>query len=106
LITIQIDGQEHQVLVDSGASLSILKQGVSSAEIFPTSQAAKGVTGNLLEIRGVQNIEFSIDKKKFCYDFVIAPLDVDYSGILGVDILRYMEARMDLKSNELVIGIL
>jgi hypothetical protein len=35
---------------------------------------------------------------------VIAPLDVEYSRILGVDILRYMEARMDLRSSELVVG--
>jgi hypothetical protein len=35
---------------------------------------------------------------------VIAPLDVEYSGILGVDILKYMEARVDLKTNELVVG--
>jgi hypothetical protein len=63
LLTIQIEGQEHQVLVDSGASLSILKNGVSSAEIFPTSQVAKGVTGNLLEITGTQNVEFSVVKR-------------------------------------------
>jgi hypothetical protein len=90
--------------VDSGASLSILKAGVSTTEIFPTAQAAKGVTGNLLEIIGAQKVEFTLGKKKFCYEFVVAPLDVEYSGILGVDILRHMEARVDLKTSELVVG--
>jgi hypothetical protein len=56
-------GYEHQVLVDSGASLSILKNGVSNAKIFPTSQSTKGVTANLLEILGVQSIEFFARKK-------------------------------------------
>jgi hypothetical protein len=81
LLTIEIEGQLHHVLVDSGASLSILKEGISNTEIFPTEQAAKGVTGNLLEILGMQNVEFKLGKKKFCFEFVIAPLDVEYSGI-------------------------
>jgi hypothetical protein len=104
LLAIEIEGQLHHVLVDSGASLSILKEGISNTEIFPTEQAAKGVTGNLLEILGIQNAEFKLGKTKFCFEFVTAPLDVEYSGVLGVDILKYMEARVDLRTNELVVG--
>jgi len=50
LLTIQIEGQEHHVIIDSEASLYVLKSGVSQSEIFLTSQAAKGVAGNFLEI--------------------------------------------------------
>jgi hypothetical protein len=58
LLTIQIEGQEHHVLVDSGAILSISKVGESEADILPSDQAARGVTGNSLEILGIQGVEF------------------------------------------------
>jgi hypothetical protein len=45
-----------------------------------------------------------LGKKKFCFEFVIAPLDVEYIGILGVDVLKYMKARVDLRTNGLVVG--
>jgi hypothetical protein len=89
----------------NGASLSILTAGESHADIFPTAQAAKEVvSGYLYEILGTQNVEFTLRKNKFCYEFVVAPLDVEESGILGVDILRYMEAKVDLWTSELVVG--
>jgi hypothetical protein len=50
LLTILVEGRDHNVLIDSGASLSIFKPGVSSVEIVPTNQVARGVTGNLLGI--------------------------------------------------------
>ena len=34
----------------------------------------------------------------------MTPLDVEYSGVLGLDILRQMEAKVDLCSSGLIIG--
>jgi hypothetical protein len=89
LLTIRVEGRDHKVLIDSGASLSIFKPGVSSAEIVPTNQVARGVTGNLLEIIGSQKVVFTLGTKAFDCEFMVAPLDVEYSGIFGTDVLRH-----------------
>lgn len=50
LLEIEIEGNIHQVLVDSGTSLSVIKERVSTAEIEPTQTAARGTTGNKLRV--------------------------------------------------------
>ena len=104
LLETEIEGKLHLVLVDSGASLSVMRPKVSNAELHPTQTAAKGITGNKLKITGNQVITFRVGSKTFEHEFLIAPLEVEYSGILGVDILKRMEARVDLRTNTLVLG--
>ena len=94
LLEIEIEGKSHLVLVDSGTSLSVMKPGISSSELQPTQTAAKGITGNKLKTTGTQIITFWVGNKTFKHEFLIAPLDVVCSGILGVDILKRMEARV------------
>ena len=45
LLEIEVEGKCHLVLVDSGASLSVMKPGISSSELQPTETAARGITG-------------------------------------------------------------
>jgi hypothetical protein len=40
------------VLVDSEASVSVMKPGIDASEIRATQTAAKGITGNKLKIMG------------------------------------------------------
>jgi hypothetical protein len=104
LLEIEIEGLRHLVLVDSGASLSVMKPGIGSSELRPTQTAVKGVTGNKLKTAGTQIITFRVGSSTYTHEFLIAPLDVDYSGILGVDILERMEATVDLRTSTLVLG--
>jgi len=104
LLEISIEGKRHFVLVDSGASLSVLKPGISSSKLVPTQTAAKGITGKKLRIIGTQIITFCVGSKTFEHEFLIAPLEVDYSGVLGVDVLKRMEAKVDLRTSTLVLG--
>jgi hypothetical protein len=41
-------------------------------------------------------ITFNVGKIMFTHEFLIAPLDAEYSGVLGVDVIRRMEASVDL----------
>jgi len=81
-----------------------MKPGISSSELQHTQTAAKGITGNKLKTTGTQFITFRVGSKTFSHEFLIAPLDVEYSGILGVDILKRMEAKVDLRTSTLVLG--
>ena len=103
LLEILIEGKRHFVLVDSGASLSVIKPGISSSELLPTQTAAKGITGNKLRITRTQIITFCVGSKTFEHEFLTAPLEVDYSGVLGVDVLKRMEAKVDLLTSTLVL---
>jgi len=103
LLEIEVEGKCHLVLVDSGASLSVMKPGISSSELQPTQTAAKGINGNKLKTTGTQFITFRVGSKTFKHEFLIAPLDVEYSGILGVNILKRIEAKVDLRPSTLVL---
>ena len=104
LLEISIHGKRHFVLVDSGASLSVIKPGISSSELLPTQTTAKGITGKKLRITGTQIITFCVGSKTLEHEFLIAPLDVEYSGVLGVDVLKRMDAKVDLRTSALVLG--
>jgi hypothetical protein len=104
LLEIEIEGKGDFVLVDSGANLSVMKPGIGSSELLPTQTAAKGITGKKLRITGNQIITFCVGSKTFEHEFLIAPLEVDYGGILGVDILKRMEVRVNWRASTLVLG--
>jgi hypothetical protein len=56
LLEVQVEGEPHQFLIDSGASLNLVKPGVSQAVIKPTDLAARGITGAKLKTLGTQEI--------------------------------------------------
>jgi hypothetical protein len=61
-----------------------------------------GITGDELDIRGVQNVEFSLNNRKFGHQFYVCSLPTEAQGILGTDFLRRMKASLDLQGQELV----
>jgi hypothetical protein len=81
-----------------------MKPEISSSKLQPTQTAAKGITGNKLKTTGTQFITFRAGSNTFNHKFLIAPLDVEYSGILGIHILKRMEAKVDLRTSTLVLG--
>jgi hypothetical protein len=104
LLEVEIEGISHQLLVDSGASLSVMKQGIDTLEIRTTQTAARGITGTKLKILGTLQIAFRVGKRMFTHEFLIALPDTEYSGVLGVDVLRQMVSCIDLRTNTLVLG--
>jgi hypothetical protein len=104
LLEIEIEGESHQFSIDSGASMSLVKPGVSQAEVKPTDLAARGVTGTKLKSIGTQDIEFRLGNRVYTHEFLVTSLDVEYSGVFGLDILRQMETKVDLCSSGLIIG--
>jgi len=53
---------------------------------------------------GTQDIEFRLGNRVYTHEFLVTSLDVEYSGVFGLDILRQMEAKVDLCSSGLIIG--
>jgi hypothetical protein len=59
------------------------------------------VTGNELEIVGVQGIEFWCNNKKYCNPFCVCSLPTDADGIIGMDFLAAVNAKLDLERQQL-----
>jgi len=104
LLEVQVEGEPHQFLIDSGASLNLVKPGVSRTVIKLTDLAARGITGTKLKSLGPQEIGIELGRHVYVHECLVTPLDVEYSGVLGLDILRQMEAKVDLCSGGLIIG--
>jgi hypothetical protein len=77
LLEVEVEGELHRFLIDSGASLSLVKPGVSQAEVRPTDLAARGITGTRLKSLGTQEIEFRLGSRVYTHEFLVTSLDVE-----------------------------
>ena len=68
LLEVQVEGIIHQFLIDSGASVSLIKPGVSQAEIAPTDLAARGITGAKLKSLGTQEVEIQLGNRTYTHE--------------------------------------
>jgi hypothetical protein len=92
-LVVGISESRHFVLIDTGASVSVIKPGIAAAEIWTTQTEARGITGGKLKVMGSQLVSLNVGNRDFTHEFLVSPLDAEYSGILGVDILRHMGTR-------------
>jgi hypothetical protein len=63
----------------------------------------RGIMRNSLKAVGTQDIMFRVGKKTYRHEFLIDPLDVDYSGILSLNVLRRVEAKVGIRTSILVL---
>ena len=87
-------GIPRAFIVDTGSSISLIQPGVCSKEVRPTNLSPFGVTGNELQIMGVQEVEFYLNGKKFRHQFCVCALPTKADGIVGMDFLS--ERNVDL----------
>jgi hypothetical protein len=94
-----VSGFHRAFIVDTGSSISLVQPGVCSSEVRPTNLFPFGVTGNELEIMGVQEVEFYLNDRKFCHQFCVCSLPTNANGIIRMDFLS--ERSADLNFGEL-----
>lgn len=91
-------------IVDTGATISIIKKGISQRNIYNSNVTAKSVTGDQLRIYGKQNVFVTIEgKRSFSHEFLVANLEMTCDGILGMDFLKRIGAKLDLTTGKLFI---
>ncbi|KAG8309388.1 hypothetical protein J6590_087271 [Homalodisca vitripennis] len=85
-----IENRKVPLLVDTGAVLSLLKEGVSSQPLFPEYDKVtiRGVTESPLEILGILKMAINSSENRNTV-----------WGILGLDILRQLGAIINLRKN-------
>ena len=94
--------QDYTVfIIDTVSSISIIQPGVCYSEVRPTILSPFGVTGNELEIKGVQEVEFYLNNRKFSHQFCVCSLPPDADGFVGMHFLSGKEADLNFRKLEL-----
>jgi len=94
-------GLHRAYTVDTGSSISLIQPGVCSNEVRPTNVSPFGVTGNELQIMGVQEIEFHLNGEKFRHPYCVCALPNMADGIVGMDFLSERNADLNLGDQKL-----
>ena len=91
-------------MIDTGASISLVKPGVSSSPVNVCRIAAKSVTGQFLKIQGAQQVHFHRGINfRVDHECLVCSIDIAYDGILGLDFLRKVSASLNMATNTLTV---
>jgi hypothetical protein len=107
LLTVEIGRGRFEFVVDTGATVLLIKPTVSKAQVRKSQVQARGVSGTSLEILGVQDVKFTIGfptgSMTFIQSFMVCPLEICSAGILDLDFLQRVGAEISLSDNSLTI---
>ena len=95
-VTVDIEGAQRDLILDTGSNISILQPGVSQSDVRCTSIKPYGVTGETLEIRGQQAVSFRLDGHEFKHPFYVCPLPTNADGLIGLDFMEKTGANLDI----------
>jgi hypothetical protein len=97
-VTVQIQGVERILIIDSGSSCILLQPGVEAVPVESTTFVPFGVTGDSLNIAGAQQVSFQMGNVTFNHSFLICKLPTSAADINGLNFLTPQQARLDLGS--------
>ena len=60
-LSLEIEGEQRSLIIDTGSSISIPQPGVSRSEVTTTVINPCGVTGQVLDVKGRQSLSFVLD---------------------------------------------
>ena len=103
-IQVTMSNGHKSLIVDTGSNVSLIKPGVSNNKVEVVSIVPFAVTGHELEVQGVQKIEFYCNNQKYWHRFYVCSLPTDADGIIGMDFLAMVNAKLDLKTQELIMS--
>jgi hypothetical protein len=106
-LTVEIGRGKFEFVIDTGATVSLIKPTISKARLRKSQLQARGVSGTNLKISGVQEVEFKLKSPSgdmtFKHSFIVSPLEVCSAGILGLDFLQRVGAEISLADNLLAL---
>jgi hypothetical protein len=100
-IEIKVNGESRQAIVDTGAGISVLGKSVEGY-IKPCQLAVKSVNGMPLSVQGIQNVQLFVAGVTLTHAMLV--IDGVYETIIGADLLRRMNARIDFNQNIVSVG--
>ena len=96
-----LEGRRVNVLVDTGAQVTLVHQGVvpDNVCVTPTTKTVTGVTGAPLDIAGEAWMSVTLNNDTFNYQCVIVK-DMEYDMLIGIDLLRNRKYVLDFSRSK------
>lgn len=108
-ITCSIDGYESEVLIDSGAQVSMVHESIwrdvtqgKRDTLAPYHGTLRVANGQCLNILGLRSAVVNIDGLQLCWDFVLAS-DSDHGALICTYFLVKYGAVVDMKKRTLTV---
>ncbi|KAJ8337367.1 hypothetical protein SKAU_G00385870 [Synaphobranchus kaupii] len=106
----QLDGQACRALVDTGATISLVRPGVLHntdgpqlpGAWTPTATPLTSVTGAKMAMRGKKEVKVTVTGKEVSHEFWLA--DIADSCIIGLDLLKRWGACVDVSRASITLG--
>jgi len=93
-IKADIEGVDRSLIIDTGSDVSILKPGISKANIRDTTLGPYEVTGETLEVKVRPIVSLGLGRRKFDHTFLVCPLPTEAAGLLGTDFIEGRSAHI------------
>ena len=100
-VTVDIEGAQRDLILDTGSNISILQPEVSRSDERCTSIKPYGVTGETLEIRGQQTVSITLDGHEFKHQFYVCSLPTNADGLIGLDFMTKTGASLDIEKGKI-----
>ena len=95
-IRVKIRGVNREFVVDSGSGVPLIKPGIFHGQLRLSRTTSFGVTGDVLSIRGKQDVQFCIANWMYRHTFRVCSLPTFADGIIGIDFLAETSASLDI----------
>lgn len=107
MIPTKVNGEETYAVVDTAAQVTIISQDFAASMAKPLRlsdniQCKNAENNNWMEGRWAKNVRFTIGRKQYKINVVVAPITDNV--ILGLDFLKEHKAVVNLKDNNLILG--
>ena len=83
-VRVEIEGMPRSLIIDTGSNVSILQPCMSRRGVSVTTTRPYGVIGEVLDIKGLQSVNFTLNGREFTHAFLVCALPAD-AGLLGTD---------------------
>ena len=105
-IKADIEGVERSLIIDMGSDVSILKLGISNANIRDTTLRPYAVTGETLEVKGRQTFSLDLCGRKFDHRFLVCLLPTEAAGLLRTDFLEGRSSHISFEDGRMSFNTL
>ena len=78
----------RSLIIDTVSNVSILQPRMSRRDVSITTTRPYGVTGEVLDIKGLQSVTFMLNEREFTHAFLVCSLPAYAAGLLGTDFLE------------------
>ena len=104
-IRVVINDNQVDLLLDTGASHSLLKASKAQVALGKNDVTLISATGDPIMVKGTTNVTLGVNDKHVDLKMIVVDdmTKFSYDGILGIDFLRKTNAIIDLKRNKLDI---